>query len=303
MTERIRRRRRVQLAVPASSARMMEKAAASAADHVFLDLEDAVAPQEKVNARMQAVRALNTLEWGERTRCVRINDLGTKYAFQDVIDVVRGAGTMLDTIMIPKVTGARDVWFVDTLLSQLEAELGLTQCIGLEILVEEVDAVADIDAIAAASPRLEALIFGMGDYSASQGVDLRDAHGEDAYPGDIWHYARNRIVVAARRVGVDAIDGPFGNFRDDATYRKECRLAAMLGFDGKWAIHPAQIPHAIELFTPKAADVARARDIATAYREAEEKGLGATAHEGSLVDAATVRMVQRTIDKARLFGL
>ncbi len=179
---------------------------------MFLDLEDAVAPNAKLAARAQVVEALTGLDWGKKTRCVRINDLRTRYAYADIIEVVRGAAGHLDTIMIPKATDARDIWFIDTLLEQLEADLGLTLPIGIEALIEEVHGMQNVERIAAASPRLEALILGVGDYSASQKMDPRAVLGTTGYPGDLWHYARFRMVVAARANGLDPIDGPFPRF-------------------------------------------------------------------------------------------
>jgi citrate lyase subunit beta/citryl-CoA lyase len=303
MNQRPKRLRRVELAVPGSNERMMAKAAASKADLVFLDLEDAVAPNAKVAARAKIVEALKGLDWTGKTRCVRINDLGTEWAFEDIIAVVEGAHAHLDLIMIPKVMRASDVLFVDTLLTQLEKKLRTDRRIGIEVLIEEVDAMINVEKIARASPRLEALIYGVGDYSASQGIDLASIGGPNGYPGDIWHYGRHKITVAARSAGIDAIDGPFGNFNDSATYKEECRRAKLIGMVGKWAIHPAQIEPALEVFTPRQADVDAARAMVAAYREAESKGLGAVTYEGEMIDAATVRIVKNLIDKADLIGM
>ena len=303
MTARPRRLRRVQLSVPGSNEKMMAKGAASAADHVFLDLEDAVAPNAKKPARQQIVNALNTLDWGTKTRCVRINDLETRYAYADVIEVVSGARENLDTIMIPKVKRGRDVWWLDTLLTQLEADLGIGKRIGIELLVEEVEAMMNIDEIAHSSPRLEAMVFGMGDYSASQGIDLRAVGGDVNYPGDIWHYPRYRLAIACRSAGIDPVDGPYADFRNAEGYREECRRSNTLGLVGKWAIHPAQIDVALEVFTPKREDVENARKIAAAYAEAEAQGLGAVQLDGVMVDAASVRILRNVLDKADLIGM
>lgn len=295
-----KRARRVQLAVPGSNDKMMAKAAQSAADHVFLDLEDAVAPRAKVGARAQVVRALRELNWEGKTRCVRINGLGTRYAHGDIIEVVTGAGTYLDTVMVPKVNRARDVWFVETLLEQLEADLGLSRPIGIEALIEDVEAMINIDQIAGASPRLEALILGMGDYSASQGMHPGVVRGATTtgYPGDIWHYTRYRLLIACRAHGLDPIDGPFADFRNAEAYREECRRAAILGCVGKWAIHPSQIAIALEEFTPPVEEVERARKLIDAYRQAELQGLGAIQVEGEMVDAASIRILQNVLDRA-----
>lgn len=298
MYQKPKRARRVQLAVPGSSDKMMRKAAESAADHVFLDLEDAVAPNAKVAARAQVIEALTTLDWHGKTRCVRINDLRTRYAYNDIIDVVRGAREHLDTIMIPKATDARDIWFVETLLEQLETDLELKKQIGIEALIEEVQGMKNVDAIAAASPRLEALILGVGDYSASQKMDARSINGGTGYPGDLWHYARYRMVIAARSHGIDPIDGPFSDFRNPDGYREECRRGLIIGCAGKWALHPMQIPIALEIYTPPAEQVAYARKMIAAYREAEARGLGAIQIDGEMIDAASVRILQNTLDRA-----
>lgn len=276
----------------------MRKAAGSAADHVFLDLEDAVAPSAKKAARTQVVEALNTLDWSCKTRCVRINDLRTRYAYDDIIEVARGAGANLDTIMLPKTQDARDVWFVETLLSQLEADLGLSRRIGIEALIEDVHGMKNVNRIAESSPRLECLIFGMGDYTASQKMDARAAGGDTGYPGDLWHYARYRMVIAARANGLDPVDGPFADFRNEAAYREECRRGLILGCAGKWAIHPAQIPIALEVYTPPAEQVAHARKMIAAYKEAQGQGLGAIQIDGEMVDAASVRILQNVLDRA-----
>lgn len=300
---RPKRLRRVQLSTPGSSEKMMAKAAASLADHVFLDLEDSVAPSAKVEARHKIVEALNGLDWSRKTRCVRINDLSTKYAYEDIITVVEGAGRNLDTIMMTKVMRASEVAFVDTLLNQIEAKLGLQRRIGIEVLIEEVDGMMNVEEIARASDRLECLVFGMGDYSASQGVDVGAIGANGSYPGDIWHYCRYKILIAARSAKIDAVDGPFANFRDPEAYREECRRASILGCDGKWAIHPSQIDIALEVFTPDREAVASARKLAAAYAEAEAKGLGAVNVDGIMVDAASVRIVGNTLRKADLIGM
>ena len=301
---RPRRARRVQLAVPGSSEKMMAKAAASAADHVFLDLEDAVAPNMKVAARAMIVTALKTLDWTGKTRCVRINDLSTKYAYEDIIHVVEGAGEYIDTIIVPKVMSGADLHFVATLLNQIEMKLGLKRPIGIEVLIEEVQGLQNIEEISRASPRLEALILGMGDFSASMGMgDLSFIGGEGGYPGDLWHYARFRLVMACRAAGIDPIDGPFPNFRDEKTFARECSNAASLGFVGKWAIHPAQIDGALAAFTPKREDVDRARKMRDAFAEAEAKGLGAVSVDGVMVDVASLRVLKNVLDKADLYKM
>lgn len=303
MQERTKRLRRCQLSVPGSSEKMMTKAAAMGVDFVFLDLEDAVAPSEKRPARRKIIDALNGLDWGRTTRCVRVNDLTTEYAYEDIIEVVEGAGRNLDVIMLPKAMSAADVQFVDKLLSMMEKKLGLPHRIGIDVLIEEVEAMMNVEAIAASTPRLECLIFGMGDYSASQGVSMRDIGGSGGYPGDIWHYQRQRLTIAARANKLDAVDGPFADFRSPETYREEARRAMTLGMVGKWAIHPSQVALAQEVFSPIADDVTRARDMMRAYDEALAQGLGAVQYEGKMIDIASVRIVRNLVQRADLIGM
>jgi citrate lyase subunit beta/citryl-CoA lyase len=300
-----RRARRVQLSTPGSSEKMMQKAASSTADHVFLDLEDAVAPNQKISARKKIIEALNTLDWGSKVRCVRINDLSTEYAYEDIIEIVEGAGRNIDTIMMTKVTSAADILFADRLLSMMEKKLKLERRIGLEALIEEVEGMQNIDAIARSSERLECLIFGMGDFSASMGISLDAVIGSNSrYPGDMWHYARFRLVMACRAAGLDPVDGPFADFRSPDGYREECRRASTLGCVGKWAIHPSQIPVALDVFSPDVAKVAEARKLVSAYAKAEAEGSGAINVDGVMVDVATVRLLRSGIlSKAELYGI
>ena len=305
MSERPKRARRCQLSVPGSSEKMMTKAAGLAVDHIFLDLEDAVAPAEKPSARGKIVEALNNLDFGNSVRCVRINDIETPWAYKDIIEVVTGAGENLDTIMIPKVKHAHEVKWVDILIRQIEQDIDLKQRIGIELLIAEVEGIQNVDAIAAATPRLEAMVFGMGDYSASQGVAAKEAmsSGDSVYPGDIWHYQRQRVVIACRAAGIDAVDGPFGNFRDPESYEREATRAMVLGCVGKWAIHPAQVEIAQRVFSPTQEEVDRARKIVQAYDAAVARGEGAAQVDDAMIDAASVRLVQNTLDKANLYGL
>ena len=303
MQERPKRLRRCQLSVPGSSEKMMQKAAAMDVDFVFLDLEDAVAPTEKRPARAKIVQALNTLDWGRTTRCVRINDLTTEYAYEDIIEVVEGARDNLDMIMLPKAMSASDVQFVDKLLSMMEKKLGLKKRIGIDVLIEEVEAMMRVEEIAASTPRLECLIFGMGDYSASQGVSIRDIGGPSGYPGDIWSYQRHKLTIAARANRIDAVDGPFADFKDPEAFREECRRSMILGMVGKWAIHPAQVEHAQEIFSPKPQEVAQAREMIKAYDAALAQGLGAVQYGGKMIDIASVRIVRNLVDRADRIGM
>lgn len=296
------RLRRSELSTPGTSAKMMAKAAESAADLVFLDLEDAVAPPDKEAARPLIVEALNGLDWGTKTRAVRINGTHTHWCADDLTEVVTGAGANIDVIIVPKVKAPRDVWFVDTLLSQLELKLGLEAGrIGLELLIEETEALARVEEIAGCCPRLEALILGVGDLSASQGMRLGHigVNKELTYPGDVWHYARNRMIVAARANGLDAIDGPWGDFKDGDGYRRDASWVSTLGAVGKWCIHPSQIEIANDVFSPTEREIARAKEVL----EAVNAGAGKASNlNGVMVDAATARIFEIVLERARLTG-
>lgn len=282
---------------------MMENAAASPADEVMLDLEDAVAPDEKETAREKIVDALHQYDWSETIVAVRINDLSHPNAYKDIIEVVEGAGEVIDTIIVPKIKRQDDVYFVETLLAQIEQANDIANQIGIEVLIEEVEALKNVDAIAAASNRLEALIFGFGDYSASQGIKLDSIGSSDEYPGDVWHHVRYRTVIAARVNGIDAIDGPFADFSDPDGYREECRRSLILGFVGKWAIHPSQIEIANEMYAPTTKEVEYAQRVVNAMKQGQSEGLGAVQLDGKMVDEASIRAAQTTLDRARDIGL
>ncbi len=296
------RLRRSELSTPGSNPKMIEKAAGSAADLVFLDLEDAVAPAQKVAARDHVIRGLRELDWGKKLRGVRVNDAQTEWAYGDVISVVEGAGEHLDLLILPKVKAPRDVWFFETLLAELEKKLRLKRQIALEALIEETEALSRVEEIAGCSPRLEALILGFGDLSASQGMRFGAGDGKERYPGDIWHHARARMIIACRAHGIDAIDGPFANFKDPDGYRREATWAAMLGAVGKWAIHPSQIEIANDVFAPTEREIDAARSMYQAYLAAEQAGAGAAGAGGVLVDAAAQRIFEGVLERARLSG-
>ncbi|AKS32021.1 HpcH/HpaI aldolase/citrate lyase family protein [Mycolicibacterium goodii] len=295
--------RRSELALPACNDHMFDKGVTCGADLVFLDLEDATPVGLKVESRAKAIHALTQLDWGRTARAVRINGLDTEWCHDDIIEILTHAGDHLDTIVIPKAKTARDVWWVDVLLTQLEAKLGLDKTIRLEVLIEEVEGLANAEDIVRASPRLDAVIFGVGDFSLSQGarVDTNfDPLGE--YPGDFWVYARNKIMVAARIAGIDAIDSPYPDYRNLEGYKRDARRSSLLGYTGKWAIHPDQVPIANEVYAPTADEIARAERNVAAYREAEAKGRGAVGVEGVLVDAAHVKMAEKTLARAALIS-
>jgi citrate lyase subunit beta/citryl-CoA lyase len=295
------RLRRSELAVPASNEHMCEKAAGSDADLVFLDMEDACAPAVKVAARSIAVKALTGLDWGRTVRAVRINGIDTPWCHDDIVEIVTGAREAIDVLIVPKAREGRDVWWVDVLLTQLEEKLGLEKRIGLEALIEESEGLANALEIARSSPRLEALIFGAGDLSASQRARV-DGNFDplSPYPGDFWHYARVQVVTAARAAQLDAIDSPYPAYQDPDGYRQAAIHASLLGFDGKWAIHPSQVPIATDAFSPTAEEIADARAAVEAYRVAEAGGVGAIGRDGRLVDAAHMRHAANTLRKAGL---
>ena len=294
------------LYVPASKPAMIQKAAASAADLVCIDLEDAVVPDEKPAARRHVVDALKTLNFGRRARVVRINGLDTPYAYRDLIEVVEAAGDRIDLIMVPKVGSARDVAFVDTMLTQIEASVSLSRRIGIEAQIETAAGFLRCAEIAAASPRLEGLVFGAGDYAASMrmpssAIGEFDANDE-LYPGHRWHAVMHTIVAAARVHGLRCMDGPYAGYQDAAGLERACRIARAMGFDGKQCIHPAQLQTVNTLFAPSADEIAKAEEIVQAYEDAAAAGHGAATHEGRMIDAANVRMARTILERRRLIG-
>lgn len=295
--------RRTELTTPGSDTEMMCKSAASNADEVMLDLEDAVAPDEKEAARDWIVDAIHEFDWSDTLVAVRINGLDHPNAYGDLITVVEGAGEAIDTVIVPKVRRSEDVYVVETLLDQIEAKAGVATPIGIEVLIEEVEALQRVDEIAAASDRLEALIVGFADYAASQGVDIDGIGGEAGYPGDIWHYVRNRTVVAARANGLDAIDGPYADIADPEGYREECVRSHTLGFVGKWAIHPSQIGIANEVYAPDPEDVEHARRVVEAMEESQAEGRGVATLDGEMLDEASLRQARATLETAREIGM
>jgi malyl-CoA/(S)-citramalyl-CoA lyase len=304
---------RSELAVPGSNPSFFEKAARSAADIVFLDVEDAVAPDEKAHARKHIIQGLNEIDWGVKTMMVRINGLDTHYMYRDVIDIVE-ACPRLDMILIPKVGVAADVYAVDMLVTQVETAVKRTRRIGFEVLIETALGMANVEAIAQSSKRLEAMSFGVADYAASTrarttvigGVNRdsgvltdKDADGGREYHWtDPWHAAQTRMMVACRAYGLRPIDGPFGDFNDPDGFRAAANRAAVLGYEGKWAIHPSQIALSNEVFTPSVAEVTRARRIMEAMAQAEREGRGAVSLDGRLIDYASIRMAEALLKKA-----
>jgi citrate lyase subunit beta/citryl-CoA lyase len=309
-TTRPPRLRRSELSTPASNPKMIAKAVASDADLAFLDLEDAVAPDAKVAARANVIAAFNDLDWGATVRSYRINGVHTQWCHDDLIEVVTAAGANIDVIIVPKVYSPRDLWFVDDLLTQLENKLGLEPGgIGLEVLIEEAQALGCVEDIATASPRLEALILGLGDLAGSQGIrpglvaETADGDRSLQYPGDIWHHARTRLIMAARANGLDPIDGPFADVADAATYRRDATWVATMGAVGKWCIHPSQIPIANTVFAPTAKEIEQASAVMGALRDAEVAGDGAALLNGVMIDAAVTRIYGPVLQRAQMCGL
>lgn len=301
-----RKPHRTCLSVPGSNARMQAKAASLGADLVLLDLEDATAPSEKVGARQTIVESLRTLDFGHRAVAVRVNGTDTPWCYRDVVEVVEGAGDRIDTLILPKAESAADIVFLDRLLSQIELAQGWEAGrIGIEVLIESAAGLQAVADIAAASPRLMALIFGPGDLSASLGLgQLTIGTLDGDYPGDVWHYASMRLLVAARANGLLAIDGPYAAFGDLDGLERSARRTAALGFDGKWVIHPSQIETVNRLFSPEPAVYARAEGILAAYRQATEgEGRGAVRFEGEMIDEATRKMAEAVAARGRWLGV
>ena len=292
------RLQRSELAVPGSNPALFEKALNSAVDYVFLDLEDAVAPGDKEQARVNVIQALLDLDWrgAGKTISVRINGLDTHYMYRDVVDLMEQAGDRLDTILIPKVGVPSDVYMVEAMVNQIEQGKGFETRVGLEALIETALGMANVEAIAAYGGRLEALHFGVADYAASNRARTVNIGGLNPdYPGDQWHFALSRMTVACRAYGLRAIDGPFGDFKDPDAYRAAARRAAALGIEGKWAIHPSQIELANEIFSPPEAEVDRARRILKELEVAAAEGRGAAAVDGKMIDAASARMAENVV--------
>ncbi len=315
----IPRLHRSELAVPGSNPAFFEKAAKSNVDCIFLDLEDSIAPDEKETARKNIVEALNDINWGSKTILVRINGLDTQYMYKDVIDIVENC-PRLDMLLIPKVGVPADVYTLDTLVTQIEIAKKREKKLGFEVLIETALGMANVEAIAQSSKRLEAMSFGVADYAASTrarttviggahpeyGV-LTDKNEEDNprnfHWNDMWHFAQARIVVACRAYGLRPIDGPFGDFSDPDAYVAAAKRAAILGYEGKWAIHPSQIDLANEVFSPSKDEVNRAKRILEAMEQAAKEGKGAVSLDGRLIDVASIKMAENLIEKAKYIGM
>ncbi|ADJ24948.1 Malyl-CoA lyase [Hyphomicrobium sp. GJ21] len=295
---RKQRLQRSYLAVPGSNPTMIDRALKSAADYVFLDCEDAVAPPEKEQARKNIIQALNDLDWkgAGKSVSVRINGLDTHYCYRDVVDIVEQAGAKLDTILIPKVGVPADVYAIESFVSQIEVAKGLPHQIGMEALIETPLGMANVEAIASANSRLESMHFGVADYSAFNKARTVVIGGLNPdYPGDQWHFPLSRMTVACRAFGLRPIDGPFGGIDDPEGYKAAARRGAALGMEGKWAIHPSQIELANEIYSPTAKEIERAERILVALKEAEAQGKGAASLDGKMIDAASEKMAKNLL--------
>ena len=293
------RLQRSELAVPGSSPQMFEKALNSDADYIFLDLEDAVSPNDKLIARQNIIQGLKDIDWKKngKTISVRINGLDTHYMYKDLIDIVTQAGQHIDTILIPKVGVRDDVYMVDCLLSQLEDEMNLNNKIGIECLIETALGMVNIEQIAKSSSRLEALHFGVADYAASLRARTVVIGGLNPdYPGDQWHHGLSKLVATCRAFGLRAIDGPFGDFNDPDGYINAAKRGAAIGIEGKWAIHPSQIQYANNVFSPPESEVHKAKRIIDELAKAASQGKGAAQLDGRMIDAASERMAENIVN-------
>jgi citrate lyase subunit beta/citryl-CoA lyase len=288
--------RRSELTCPGHSLKMMAKAAASSADEVMLDLEDGVAVSQKEAARATVIEALNTLDFGGKIRAFRPNDVSTRFCYRDLIEVVEAAGRNLDGVVIPKVNGPADMQFIDTLLTQIERNVGLeVGRIRIEALIESAAGVLHAEQIAAATLRMSGLVFGLVDYAADVGA--KELGAEQFF---YYNYAKAKVIAAARAAGLTCVDGVTLAIRDLEACARDARMAARMGFDGKWAVHPAQLEPIHAVFTPLPEEVSRARRIVDAYAAAaHERGQGAISLDDEMVDAANIRLAEKTLAIAR----
>jgi citrate lyase subunit beta / citryl-CoA lyase len=298
------RGRRCELSVPGSNFKMIQKAAGLVVDEVILDLEDAVAPDLRPEARQIVIKALQELDWSGKNIAFRINPVSTHWFYQDLITVVEAAGDKLDAVIMPKVQDPAEVFTVAALLEAIEITKGFTKPIQIEAQIETAQAMANIEAIAASAPgRLASLIFGPGDYAASMGIPGLTIGGKtENYPGHIWHYTFSRILLACRTNNLEAIDGPYAAFKDLEGLEESARTVQLMGFDGKWAIHPSQIEMIQNIFTPAEAEINRAKKIVEAYQQSTTQGdkRGAFLLDNEMIDAANVKMAERTLRRSGL---
>jgi citrate lyase subunit beta/citryl-CoA lyase len=295
------------LLAPASNWKMIQKTAAAQADAICIDLEDAVALDEKEASRENVIRAYSELDFGGKLKMFRMNGLDTYFAYRDIVEIVEAAGEHIDLIVVPKVNCPEDIHFVATLLGQIESYKGIGRPIGLEALIETAAGCVNLREIAASCERLEGFIYGSGDYSASvrmpmESIGELDEH-DRIYPGHRWHYVMHALVSAARAYDKRVIDGPFAGIKNPEGLEQACRVARAMGFDGKWCIHPSQIQTVNNTFVPSEKDIAWAQTVLTEYQAALEKGRGAISVNGKMIDVASLKMCHTIVDRARLAGL
>ncbi|MGE4612517.1 MAG: L-malyl-CoA/beta-methylmalyl-CoA lyase [Paracoccaceae bacterium] len=302
---------RCQLFGPGSRPAIFEKMAASDADVVNLDLEDSVAPSDKDEARANVIKAINEIDWGNKTLSVRINGLDTKYWYRDIVDILEQTGDRIDQFMIPKVGCAADIYAVDALVTAVEAAKGRTKPVNFEVIIETAAGLSHIEEIAASSPRMVAMSLGAADYAASMGMQttgiggtqenyyMHTPNGEKHW-GDPWHSVTVAIVAACRTYGLLPVDGPFGDFSDDEGFMAQARRSATLGMVGKWAIHPKQITLANEVFTPSEQQINEAREILAAMAQATAEGQGAAVYKGRLIDIASIKQAEVIVKQAEM---
>jgi citrate lyase beta subunit len=299
--ERPFRLRRSILSVPANREKMVLKAFTLPVDTIMLDLEDSVPVSEKEAARSKVAAAFKEQDWRGKVRTYRINGMDTPFAYRDIIEVVEAAGDSIDAVVIPKVNDASEIKAIDYLLTQIEARMGFKNSIGVEASIETANGMLHVDQIAFSSPRLETLVFGVADYSASLTMMTRGVSGhgevEDFYPGHRYHFPLSRMVLAAKAAGIAAIDAPYGSYKDPDGLKRSCLLSAALGYDGKWAIHPDQLQIINESYTPSAEDVERSRRIIDAYEAARMAGCGSLAMDGKMIDGASIRIARQIYSK------
>jgi citrate lyase subunit beta/citryl-CoA lyase len=297
--------RRTCLSVPGSSEKMLNKAPTLGADMVFLDLEDSVAPLEKEAARDNVVKAINSLDWGDAVLCVRVNAWDTKWTYGDVIHVVENASERLDELMLPKVQSAHEVVALDLLLTQIEQHVGRQSTVGIEAQIETARGLINVEEICAASPRMETIVFGPADFAASTEMPVLTGGVEiPEYPGDHFHYVFSKILMAGRANGLQVIDGPFLRIRELDALRDYAMRTRILGYDGKWALHPDQVTVVNEVFTPTQEQFDRAHDILEAYEQAtESERRGAVMFGDEMIDEASRKMALKFVTRGERAGM
>ena len=308
---------RSQLFVPGSKPDLFKKASESNADIICLDLEDAVAPQDKDAAKQNVIKALNDQDFGTKTISVRINGLDTHYCYRDVVDLMENTGERLDLIMIPKVGVPEDVYAIDMLVTQIEDKTNREKKIGFELIVETSMGITNLDRIITGSKRIESLHFGYADYAASVRMRTTNIGGSNqdysiltdeingnrkVHWNDMWHYPISKMTTIGRAHGLRIIDGPYGDFSDPEGFKSHAKRTAILGCEGKWAIHPSQVDLANEVFTLPEKEVQKARDIIDAMKKAQESGAGAATLNGKLIDAASIRQAEQIIEQTDLIN-